>query len=289
MLGGREFDPTDFFKKDDGFNKYMMASESLVMEELPFGLDMASRLLLSEKIKKLVASDSQTYHPKGRDAMTMHPHFRLSLSINDNPEKLRALPPMANDLTDKVLVLKVRGGSPMPMPTNTDEEEAAFAAAVKAQLPAFVHWLLREWEPPAELSVGRFGMQAWQHPEITDALWEQEPSNRFAFLLDKELFPDQDAKGLPEWETWGWAKAIELESQLKGETAKHSKEFCGMFKSSGYCAQLLGQLFKRESEQLGYSLRMKPEEVPDEHEGRRYRKRHTRKDGNFWQVIPPPK
>src|SRR5579862_6479037 len=36
VLGGRSFDPTDFFKKEDGFNKYMMASEHLVMEELPF-------------------------------------------------------------------------------------------------------------------------------------------------------------------------------------------------------------------------------------------------------------
>jgi hypothetical protein len=187
VLGGREFDPTDFFKNESGFNKHMMASESLAIHEFAFPLDGTSRLMLSEKFKKIAANDSQTYHPKGRDAMTMHPHFRLSISVNDNPEKLRALPPMNNDLVDKVLLLKLSGAHPMPMPTNTDEEEAAFAAAVRAQLPGFVHYLL-SWQPPLEISVGRFGMQVWQHPEIVDALWEQEPPAAFSFFSIANCF-----------------------------------------------------------------------------------------------------
>ena len=53
-----------------GCNVAGVVSQS-VWEEFAFPLDGASRLMLSEKFKKIVANDSQTYHPKGRDAMTI--------------------------------------------------------------------------------------------------------------------------------------------------------------------------------------------------------------------------
>jgi hypothetical protein len=283
IFGGRYFDPTDFFKNEAGFNKYMMASEHLAIGEFAFPLDGASRLMLSEKFKKIVANDGQTYHPKGKDAMTMHPHFRLSISINDNPEKIRALPPMNNDLSDKVLLLRVRGGLAMPMPTNSDAEEAVFAAAVKAALPAFVHELLA-WTPPAEIALGRFGMQVWQHPQIVDSLWEQEPGNRFAFLLDEELFP-ADERG--EWKTWGWKKAVALHEQVTRDGAGHAKQFASVAKHEGAFTQMLGLLFKRESEALARERRVKPDAIEDDDPARRYAKRHTSKDGNFWMIRPP--
>jgi hypothetical protein len=283
LFGGRSFDPTDFFKNDAGFNKYMMASEHLAIGEFAFPLDGASRLMISEKFKKIVANDSHAYHPKGKDAMTMHPHFRLSISINDNPEKLRALPPMNNDLSDKVLLLRVCGGLAMPMPTNSDTEEAAFAAAVRAALPAFVHELLA-WTPPEEMATGRFGMQVWQHPEIVDSLWEQEPGSRFAFLLDKELWPAADERGM--WAPWGWGKAVGLHEQMTGDQSKHAKQFQSVAKHEGAFTQMLGLLFKRESEALARERRKKPHEIDAEDPGRRYAKRHT-KNGNFWMIRPP--
>jgi hypothetical protein len=282
IFGGRYFDPTDFFKNDSGFNKHMMASEHLAIGEFAFPLDGASRLMISEKFKKIVANDGQTYHPKGKDAMTMHPHFRLSISINDNPEKLRALPPMNSDLSDKVLLLRVRGGVAMPMPTNSDMEEAAFAAAVRKALPAFVHELL-SWTPPEDIATGRFGMQVWQHPEIVDSLWEQEPGARFAFLLDKELFPQEERA---TWQHWGWGKAVQLHEEMTGDQSKHAKQFASVAKHEGAFTQMLGLLFKKESEALARERRKKPDEIEWEGIGRRYWKRHT-KNGNFWQIHPP--
>jgi hypothetical protein len=282
VLGGREFDPTDFFKNESGFNKHMMASEHLPIDEFAFPLDTASRLMLSEKFKKIVANDSQIYHPKGRDAMTMHPHFRLSISINDNAEKLRALPPMNNDLADKVVLLKLRGGLSMPMPTNSDEEEARFVEAVRAQLPAFVYHLLN-WEPPREISLGRFGMQTWQHPEIVDLLWEQEPVSRFAFLIDRELFPPDDSES---WEAWGWSKAVELHERLTRDGSPRCAQFRSLLKYEGSCAQMLGMLHKREANELASGRGVQIAEIRDDDSGRRYAKRHT-KTGNFWQIRPP--
>jgi Family of unknown function (DUF5906) len=282
LFGGREFDPTEFFKNESGFNKYMMASESLVIGEFAFPLDGANRLMLSEKFKKIVANDSQTYHPKGRDAMTMHPHFRLSISINDNEEKLRALPPMNNDLIDKVVLLKVRGGLSMPMPTNTDEEEASFANAVRAQLPAFAYYLLN-WQPPEKIAIGRFGMQVWQHPEIVDSLWAQEPASRFAFLLDLELFPADERGG---WEKWGPGKAVALYEEMTRDGAPHAKQFTSVARGEGGFSQMLGTLARKEGLTLARERGIKLENLRDDDPARRYAKSH-KNFGNLWEIRPP--
>ena len=282
VLGGREFDPTDYFKSEQGFNKGMMSSESLVMNEFPFGLDGASRLMLSEKLKRIAANDTHIYHPKGRDAFTVEPHFRLSISINDNAEKLRALPPLGNDFADKVILLKVTATEPMPMPTSSDEEEKAFAAAIRKEIPAFLHHLIH-WTPPEEIEHGRFGMMTWQHPEITEALWEQEPANRFALLLDRFLFPPSE---LNKPEAHCWYKATELNEQLTAPDATHSSQFRALLRHEGACAQMLGIIHKREGDEIGQRRGVKGKDVGPEDEERRYRKRHTRA-GNFWGIFPP--
>ena len=283
LFGGRSFDPTDFLKNDSGFNKYMMASEHLCIGEFAFPPDWAFRVMLSEKFKKIVANDSHTYHPKGKDAMTMHPHFRLSISINDNDEKLRALPPMTNDLSDKVLLLRLAGGLEMPMPTNTDEEEEAFAAAVRAQLPAFVHRILA-FKPPEPMAIGRFGMQVWQHPEIVEALWGNEHGSRFAFLLDLELFP---ADKREEWKSTAWLKSEALHEQMTRDGAGHAKQFAAISKGVGAFQQMLGTLFKRESDALARARRAKPDKIEWDDPERRYAKNHNSKTGNSWMIRPP--
>jgi hypothetical protein len=285
LLGGREFDPTDFFKNDSGFNKHMMASEHLAIHEFAFPLDNMSRLILSEKLKKIVANDSQTYHPKGRDAMTMHPQLRLSISINDNPEKIRALPPMNNDLLDKVVMLRLRGDIPMPMPTNSDEEEGEFARCVRAQLPAFVHFVLH-WQPPEAIAVGRFGMKTWQHPELVDMLWEQEPVSRFAHLLDRALFPAEVSHPWPAEAKWG--KSAALEEQLTAEETKFAQQFRTMFKSPGICSQYLGILHKKETERIAGLRHCRETDVSERDAERRYAKKHTN-TCNVWQIRPPSK
>src|SRR5262249_38530543 len=107
-MGGREADPTNYFKSEQGFNRNEMGSEHWAIGEFAFPLDDQSRLMIAEKFKKTCANESQPYHCKGRDALTVSPHFRLSISINDDPQKLKALPQMTEDMVDKILMLRVR-------------------------------------------------------------------------------------------------------------------------------------------------------------------------------------
>lgn len=288
-LGGREADPTNFFKNDAGFNKNMMASEHMHMSEFDFPANFESRRTLSEKFKKIIANEAQSYHPKGKDEVTVTVHLRLSIAINDNLEKLRAFPPMTSDIVDKIILLKVQGQT-MPMPTDTEEEKAAFRAVIRAELPAYIHYLLN-WEPPAEIAGGRFGMKAWQHPEIVEALWDQEPSSQFEFWLDRELFPADHETGVAscQWETVGWIKLEALADRLTSPSATYHEKFRHLAKLGGGAAfgQYLGRLHKKELDRVGKERSVSPAEIQDADPALRVAKMHDRDKGNFWQIRPP--
>ena len=49
----------------------------------------------------------------------------MSLSLNDDPERLQVLPPLDIDVRDKIIVLKVIKAR-MPMPTGSPELDARF-------------------------------------------------------------------------------------------------------------------------------------------------------------------
>ena len=278
ILGGRDGDPTSFFKSEAGFNKNLMACEHWKLQEFEFPTDPASRALLSEKFKKIAANDGQTYHPKGLDAMTVHPQLRLTISLNDNEDKLRALPAMNEDFTDKVLLLRLQPGLAMPMPTNYPEEEAAFAAAVKAALPAFVHDLL-EWTPPEGMEMGRYGMPAWQHPFILESLWSMEPARRFAFLLDLALFPEKESKAIE------WQSAAQLHESLTIEGASHQRQFNAICRTLATFEQLLGSVHRHETKDLSLRSGVPEKNIKRDDLAHRYAWRHTNR-GNEWQIRP---
>ena len=279
ILGGRDGDPTSFFKSEAGFNKNLMACEHWKVQEFEFPTDAPSRRMLSEKFKKIAANDGQTYHPKGLDAMTVHPQLRLSISLNDAEDKLSALPAMGDDFTDKVLLLRLQPGLAMPMPTNYPEEEAAFAAAVKAALPAFVHDLL-EWTPPEGMEMGRFGMPAWQHPFILESLWSMDPARRFAFLLDLALFPEKESKATE------WQSAAQLHESLTVEGASHHRQFNAICRTLATFEQLLGSVHRHETKDLSLRSGVPEKNIKRDDLAHRYAWRHTNR-GNEWKIRPP--
>ncbi len=67
----------------------------------------------------------QRCHAKHREPLTLTPFWRLSISVNDEPENLMVLPPIDESLGDKMILLKARR-TEMPMPTGTTEERDAF-------------------------------------------------------------------------------------------------------------------------------------------------------------------
>jgi hypothetical protein len=75
---------------------------------------------------------------------------------------LKIIPPLYG-LDDKLVLFKCML-APMPMPTGDIQCRHAFAAMIRAQLPAFIDSLLEFKIPPA-LYHERFGIKGYMHPQ----------------------------------------------------------------------------------------------------------------------------
>lgn len=91
-------------------------------------------------------------------------------------------------LKDKMNVLKAYPEATVKLVESLGGQEQ-FAAAIKGELPAFLYHLLKEAEIPEELRDTRYGMKAYQNPEIVEAAEESEPYVHLLDALRKKVYP----------------------------------------------------------------------------------------------------
>lgn len=204
LLGGRQAMPEDVLFGRTAFNKELFGAEHLSMEEMPTKTTMADRLLFGEMLKSMVTKTLAKYHPKGKDGVNLTPVWTISISVNDDADRLRAFPPVSNDLADKIQMLHAGSGA-MPASTVGHEEYVKFGQSVAAELPAFLHYLLHEFEIPKCLLDGRFGMLAFHAPDLVKALFDDTPAGSFLELLcDSRFGASELAHNL-----WGYEVAVD--------------------------------------------------------------------------------
>jgi hypothetical protein len=206
LLGGREADPQKFLFGTDDFNGDCFAAEHLNLGEVPSSQKTVDRIALAETIKQIVATPLARMRLMRTEPWSVHPYWRLTISLNDDPDKLRSLPPISADYGDKVLIFHTKR-TPLPMRTQTLEERRAFSEALSSEMPAFLHWLLHEWEIPGELltykdgsDATRFGFREYHHPLVKDGLFDETPAAELMMLIDMADFEHEGAKGLKLWD-----------------------------------------------------------------------------------------
>jgi hypothetical protein len=165
-----------------------------------------ARRHFAANIKTMLTNQDQNCHGKNREAFTLQPIWRMSLSLNDEPERLLVLPPFDADIRDKILALKI-SKKPMPMDTGDSEADKRFWQKLVSELPAFLHFI-DNYEVPAGLQDGRYGIAAFQHPDIVDKIQETAPELTLLELIDKIVF--RRAAITKPWD----GTASQLESQL---------------------------------------------------------------------------
>jgi hypothetical protein len=276
LLGGREADPKQMLvsKKPDEFNAELIEAEHWKQEELPLeNQQMATRVMLSERIKEAVTKTSIRLRLMKTNPMMVWPFHRLTITINPGADKLRNLPLMTDDIVDKVIMLKV-GNAPMPMPTDGIEQRRLFAQAVKAELPAFLWWLRNEWQIPDGAGADglnlmkygpdhaiapngpatRFGFREFQHPEYVEDLEEETSHAELMELIDAATF---GAAGAKLWELpsetdseglW-YGQALTLQRLLVNDAqpnpCSHAAEARQLFRHNAV-GRLLGRLADRD-------------------------------------------
>ena len=168
-IGGRVADPGLWFTGKSSFNAELWAAEHLAIGDQSLGDDGRERARLRDELKRVVASTEYPLHAKHRDALTLRPIWRISLSANDDPESAISLPSLDASFEDKIIYLRCYA-PPEPFfdessPTGRED----FAAAIRNELPAFL-WDVDSYQIPAAMAKGRFGQKEFHHPAILDLL-----------------------------------------------------------------------------------------------------------------------
>jgi len=181
ILGGRTAKPYRYMTGQTSFNKDLMSAEHLMIEDEPSSFDLRTRRHFGSQIKNMSVNKTQSLHPKGADAFTVTPFCRISCTLNDQAENLMVLPPLDADLRDKVILLKA---FPVPFPNDSADKnaESRFWATLMAEIPAFLYSLDR-WDIPDDIKDPRFGVKAFHHQELLDALDDLSPENKLWSLI----------------------------------------------------------------------------------------------------------
>jgi len=234
LMGGRVAHPYSFMTDQTTFNGELFKAEHLAIEDDAELTDYRARRTFGSKIKQLVANRAQHCHGKYKEALTLTPFWRVTISLNDDPERLLVLPPLDDDIADKVILLKVNKRE-MPMPTNTGEEQEVFRAKISSELPAFVHFL-DHWEIPAELRSPRFGIIHFHHPELVEGLRMSATENNLLEIIDTVIF--RDSATVDSWT----GSAASLQARLTDTQSRCREEARRLFGWPAACGTFLGRL-----------------------------------------------
>lgn len=193
MIGGRSADPKSYFFGRTDFNSEMIGAEHLLIEEIPSSTAYEDRIFFGERIKEATVNDTARLHGKMRDAIMVCPFWRLSITLNNEPDKLRALPPMTPDVSEKLIILEAKSS---PQFWNRFDSFAdprvAFREAFDREMPALAH-MLATMDIPERLTGKRYGVKSFIPQELSERLFESEPEFSLLLLIEKELWRGQDS------------------------------------------------------------------------------------------------
>lgn len=243
LLGGRECKPFLFMAGKTPFNAELFEAEHLALEDEHMSRRLPDRLALGAAIKGIVANEAHCCHRKNCTPITLRPFWRLTITLNDEPEALLVLPPLDEHVADKILLLRA-SRFPLPMATTSKDERAAFWRCLMGELPAFLHFLIHEYQPPDGFADTRYVVTGWHHPDLTAALHDLSPAAALLGLID-QLAPWGTSE--KQWE----GTAEELRAQLfqSGGTATDARR---LLEWPQACGNYLATLAKKNAERVQY-------------------------------------
>ena len=243
ILGGRYARPYQFMMGLTQFNSDLFEAEHLVMEDEQSSTDIRARRNFGAQIKQITVVEAQRYHAKNCPALSLKPFWRLSITLNDEAENLMVLPPLDDSLEDKIIILRARR-TPMPMPTETQDQRRALWDKLISELPAFLH-LITTWDIPQGIRSQRFGVSHWHHPAILAAVDALSPEARLLTIIDTAVFAVRAAA----WE----GTADQLEKELTDRDSAVSFEARRLFTFNTACGVYLARLSKKHPARFQHS------------------------------------
>jgi len=182
MLGGRSAKPYRYMIGDTSFNSDLFQNEHLMIEDEAASTDLRIRRHFGSQLKNMIANEVQSLHRKGRDALSISPFWRVTITLNDEPENLMVLPPLDESLRDKITILRA---SKAKFPYGPDDLAARnkYYASIVDELPGFI-FFLRGYRIPDRWLNQRYGVEAFQDADLLRELEDLAPESRLLTLID---------------------------------------------------------------------------------------------------------
>ena len=234
ILGGRAAKPYRYMSGATEFNGDLFGAEHLMIEDEVAFTDIRARRHFGARIKDFTVNTVQSCHGKNRPAVSLKPFWRVTITLNDEPENLLILPPIDDSLEDKLTLLKANKAA-LPADIGTADGRQRYWAQLMQELPMFLNLLVDYRICPA-LQSGRFGVKHFQHPTLIAALTEMSPEMRLMGLIDAAL---EELAHVGQWS----GTATELE-QMLAET-KVSFEARRLLDWNNATGTYLGRLAKK--------------------------------------------
>ena len=136
ILGGRAAKPSRYMSGKTQFNADLFGAEHLMVEDEIGSTNLCVRREFGARIKDFTVNEVQSYHDKNKRALSLRPFWRVSISLNDEPENLMILPPMDESLNDKLMLLRAHHAT-MPIATNTDAGRAKLCGRANGRTARF--------------------------------------------------------------------------------------------------------------------------------------------------------
>ncbi|MEI6673708.1 MAG: hypothetical protein WCO57_00875 [Verrucomicrobiota bacterium] len=257
-LAGRSADAKRAFLNDNQFNADLYKAEHLFLDDCRASTSIRDRLTLGGHLKThTVGASINSLHGKGKDAINIRPWWRITIPLNDDPESILILPPLNEDIADKIILLRASLFD-FPDPIGTADEKARFASKIREGLPAFIHWLLYTYKiPEAYADPRRYNIATFQHPNLVETLEGLSPEAELLDLIN--LVMKEDFKHGPIWIT-----AEKLEERIRAEYERRATQ---IFTYRQACGKYLHRLSVK-----------RPDRVAKSRTGQ----------ANGWNLIPKP-
>jgi hypothetical protein len=239
VLGGRVAKPTQFFNDRTNFNGDLVGAEHWLLSDETPARDIDSRRAFGNHIKGVAANSEVRTEVKFGHPVVLRPFRRGTVSLNDEDENIRTLPPLDESIDDKLMILKCNFVA-LPLPSGE-----AIEAAIASELPAYVHYLLYEHETREELRDERFGIRAYHHPGVLEALSATAPETQLLQEIDRAEPFNKKKEGDWVWEgsSSDLQELLESNAEFRGYSAR--TRLASLLKHGNTCGTYLTRLSKK--------------------------------------------
>jgi len=234
LLGGRAAKPYRYMIGQTAFNEDLARAEHLVIEDENPSTDIRSRREFGTAIKDFSVNREMSIHGKGKTALQLPTYRRITCSVNDEPENLMICPPLDDSIRDKIMLLRCNVAT-------VGEDRLETWKTLAGEIPAFRCFLARHRVPPS-IKDPRFGVKAFHHPDLLEALSSIAPENRLLNLIDEVLFGPRTKE--VSWE----GTAEQLEAELRRSPQAFAAERLFYFATA--CGVYLGRVAKKHPKRV---------------------------------------